>query len=71
MNIPENADICVTMPKSARMAFVLYFPIVIPCLLERVLPYFNVYRKLEVFLKDNFLKENDAVSRRQKNLFFL
>ena len=71
MNIPENADICVNMPKSARMAFVLYFPIVIPCLLERVLLYFNVYTKLEVFLKDNFLKENDAVSRRQKNLFFL
>ena len=49
MNIPENADICVNMPKSARMAFVLYFAIVIPCLLERVLTYFNVYTKLEVF----------------------
>ena len=49
MNIPENADVCVNMPKSSRMAFVLYFPIVIPCLLERVLTYFNVYTKLEVF----------------------
>ena len=32
------------------MAFVLYFPIVIPCLLERVLTYFNAYTKLEVLV---------------------
>ena len=56
MNIPENADICVNMPKSARMAFVLYFAIVIPCLLERVLTYFNVYTKLEVFSEGKFSK---------------
>ena len=30
------------------MAFVLYFPIVIPCLLEGVVTYFNIYTKLEV-----------------------
>ena len=32
------------------MAFALYFPIVIPCLLERVLTYFNVCTKLEVLV---------------------
>ena len=31
-----------------NMAFGLHFPIVIPCLLERVVTYFNVYKKLEV-----------------------
>ena len=46
----EYADICVNIPKSARTAFVLYFPIVIPCLLERVLTYFNAYTKLEVLV---------------------
>ena len=46
----EYADICVNIPKSARTAFVLYFPIVIPCLLERVLTYFNVDIKLEILV---------------------
>ena len=32
----------------AWIAFVLYFPIVIPCLLEGVVTYFNVFTKLEV-----------------------
>ena len=37
------------------MAFALYFPIVIPCLLERVLTYFSVYTKIEVLsLKENY-----------------
>ena len=48
--MPEYADICVNMPKSAWMAFVLYFPIVIPRLIERVLTYFNVYTKLELLV---------------------
>ena len=45
LNMPEYAEICLCVPKSARMAFVL-FVIVIPCLLERVISYFNVYTKL-------------------------
>ena len=32
------------------MAFALYFPIVIPCPLERVLTYFNVCTTLEVLV---------------------
>ena len=39
----EYARIYVNMPKSARMAFVLYFPILIPCLLECVVTYFNEF----------------------------
>ena len=46
----EYAGICVNMPKSAWIAFVLYFPIVIPCLLEGVNTYFNVFTKLEVLV---------------------
>ena len=34
------------MSNSAWMALVLHLPIVIPCILERVLIYFNVYMKL-------------------------
>ena len=37
LNMSAHAGICVNMPKSVWMAFVLHFPIVIPCLLERVL----------------------------------
>ena len=48
LGMSEYAGICVNMPKSPLMAFVLYFPIVIPCLLEGVVTYFNVYTKLEV-----------------------
>ena len=46
----EYAGICVNMPKSAWMAFVLYFPIVMPCLLEGVVTYFNVFTKLEILV---------------------
>ena len=38
------------MPGYVWMAFVLYFPIAIPCLLERVLTYFSAYTKLEVLV---------------------
>ena len=34
LNMSEYAEICVYMPESARMTFVLYFPIVIPYLKE-------------------------------------
>ena len=57
LDIPEYADICVNKPKSAWMAFALYFPIVISSPPERVLAYFSVYTKLEVLV----LRENDAV----------
>ena len=59
-NMPEYAWLCLAnlnMPgyvwiclKYAWMAFVLYFPIVIPCLYESVGTYFNVYTKLEVLV---------------------
>ena len=45
-NMPE----CVNMSKSNWMAFVLHFLIVILCLLEHVVTYFNVYTKLEVIV---------------------
>ena len=48
LNMPEYAGICVNMPKSAKKAFALHFPAVIPCLLERAITYFNVNTKLEV-----------------------
>ena len=48
--LAEYAWICLNMPKSAWMAFVLYFSIVISCLLEGVVTYFNVYARLEVLV---------------------
>ena len=50
LDMSEYAGICVNMPKSAWIAFVLYIPIVIPCLLEGVVTYFNVITKLEVLV---------------------
>ena len=41
------------MLKSAWIAFVLHFPIVIPCLLEGVVAYLNVYTELEVIVRRN------------------
>ena len=66
MGMSEYANICVHMPKSAWMAFALYFPIVMPCLLERVLTYFNVCTKLEVFV----LRRMMLFSSRHKHWFF-
>ena len=45
--MPEYAKIFVNVPKSAQW-LLFYFPIVIHCLLECVVTYFNVYMKLEV-----------------------
>ena len=45
--------ICLNMPKSAWMAFVLHVPIAIPCLVECKVTYFN---------KVSSLKEHEAVS---------
>ena len=50
LDLSEYATICANMPKSAWMTIALYFPIVIPCLLESVVTYFNVYTKLEVLV---------------------
>ena len=50
LNMSEYAGIRVNMPKSALMAFVLYLPIVIPCLVEHVVTYYNVDTKLEVLV---------------------
>ena len=50
LDLSEYVATCANMPKSAWMAFVLYFPIGIHCLLERVVIYFNVYTKLEVLV---------------------
>ena len=46
----EYAGLCVNMPKSAGMVFVLHFFIVILYLHERVVTYFNVYTKLEAIV---------------------
>ena len=46
----ELAGIWVNIPKSSWMVFVLYLPIVIPCLLENVVTYFNIYTKLDVLV---------------------
>ena len=48
LNMPDYAGICVNMPKSAWITFVLHFSIEILYLLERVVTGFNVYKKLEV-----------------------
>ena len=59
--MPEYAEICVNMPKSAWIALVLHVPIVIPSLLERVVTYFNkVYN----------LKEHKVVFLKRPDLFF-
>ena len=46
------------------MAFVLHFPIVIPCLIERVVTYFNVYNL------SYSLKEHKAVFWKRKHFIF-
>ena len=55
----EYAGICVNMPKSISMTFVLYFPNVILCLVERVVTYLNVYTKLEII--GYFLKKQNLI----------
>ena len=43
LNMIEYVGICKNIPKSASLPFLFRFPIVIPCLLERVVTYFNGY----------------------------
>ena len=51
----DYARMCVNIPKSASMAFVLHVPIVIPCLLEYVFTYlkkvYGLKERETVFLK--------------------
>ena len=53
LNMPEYAEKCVNVTKSAWMTFVLHFPIVIFCSYKTVVNYFNVYMKLEVIVWRN------------------
>ena len=49
LNMLEYAWICLNLSEP-WMAFVLYFPFVVPCLLERIVTYFKVYTKLQVLV---------------------
>ena len=61
--LSDYARKCVNIPESAWVAFVLYVPIVIPCLLECTVAYFS-----EVYS----LKEHETISLlRGKIWFFL
>ena len=62
----EYAWARLNMLKSVRIDFILYFLIVIPCLLERMVTYFNVYTKLEVFV----WKKTRMLTWRNKILIF-
>ena len=62
LNMPEYTRISVNIFKSVRAPFVSHAPIVIPCLLKRVVTHFD-----EVYS----LKEHEAVSWRDKFWFFL
>lgn len=56
----EYAEVCLNMPKFTRMAFVLHVTNVTPCLLERVITYFNkVYSLKEQ--ETVFLKRQDVI----------
>ena len=48
--MPEYAGMCMGIPKSTCMAFILHFPVAIPWLPERLVTYFNVYTKREVII---------------------
>ena len=52
LNILEYAEIWVTVSKLSEWQM-FYFPIVITCLLEHMVTYFNVYTKLEVIVWRN------------------
>ena len=66
IHMPGYTRICVNMPKYAWMAFVLHFPIVIPCLIKRVVSHFNAHMKLDVIVWRNM----SLFSWRNKTWFF-
>ena len=45
LNMYEYIWVCTNILKSGWMAFVLHLPIAVPCLLSRVVTFFNVYMK--------------------------
>ena len=52
----EYAEICLNLPKLAWIAFYVFVPILVFCLLERMANYFNeVYNVKE---RDYFIEEN-------------
>ena len=61
LNMPKYVGICVNMSKYAWVAFVIHVPILIPCLLERVVTYFN-----EIYS----LKENEVVFLNRQYFIF-
>ena len=73
LDMSEYAGICVNMPKSAWIAFVLYIPIVIPCLFEGVVTYFNVFTKLEllVWMKMRLFSWRDTIWFSSCKLYYL
>ena len=63
--MPEYARMCLNMPKSAGMDFFCFiFPIVITCLLKRVVIYWNFYTKLQAIV----WSEHEAVFLARQNL---
>ena len=71
--MPEYGGVCMNMPKSILMAFVLHFPISPFVLQSRF--YFNTCYLLERLqeTRDYSLKENETVFffLKRQNLFFL
>ena len=55
LNISEYPGICVNMPKSTWMAFILYFLSVIICLVEDLVTYFKLC--IHETRRNNFLKK--------------
>ena len=49
-NMSDYAWICLKIPEHGGMCLNTLFPIIISCVLECVITYFNVYMKLEVIL---------------------
>lgn len=62
LNMPECAWICVNMPKSARVVSVLHVPIVTPCLLKRVVTYFNGFQPLIDFAKNSIFTKRSNLN---------
>ena len=55
VNMPEHAGICMNMSKSAWMTFVLLDSLVIPCLLECMVTYFNEVDSLKEYSSWKYL----------------
>ena len=68
----SNFWMCLNMPKYALMCpnppewLLYYFPIVIPCLLERVLTYFNIY----TLTRSCSQRDYEAIFLKRQNMIF-